>query len=100
ELVQENYWLTDGNRRLHVNYVGFPLDHAEGMLVAALPDEGILIQADMFNTHEPPPAQPTPAARVLYRHVREGWGWDLNTLVPIHGPPIPWSEFVAYVNGD
>ena len=23
--------------------------------------------------------------------------WEIETLVPVHGPPIPWSEFESYV---
>lgn len=99
ELVQENYWLTDGDRVLHVNYVGLPLNHAEGMLVAVLPEEGILVQADLFDTHEAPPARPTQAARTLLGHVEGGWNWDLRTLVPIHGAPVPWAEFESYISG-
>jgi glyoxylase-like metal-dependent hydrolase (beta-lactamase superfamily II) len=98
ELVQENYWLTDGERVLQVNYVGYPFDHVEGMLVVALPKERILIQADMFDTHVPPPATPTQAAQTLYNHVTTGWNWELDTLVPIHGRPVPWTEFAAYVS--
>ena len=30
------------------------------------------------------------------RHVREFWDWEVETLVPIHGPPIPW-DFEAYI---
>jgi len=97
ELVQENYWISDGDRLLHINYIGYPFSHAEGMLIAVLPEEGILIQADMFDTHVPPPASPSQAANTLYRHVTEGWDWPLETLVPIHGLPVPWSEFEAYV---
>jgi glyoxylase-like metal-dependent hydrolase (beta-lactamase superfamily II) len=97
ELVQENYWIVDGDRVLHITYVQPTSAHAEGMLMAYLPNERIAIQADLFSTHEPPPAQPTADARSLYRHAREFWDWEIDTLVPIHGPPIPWAEFERYI---
>jgi glyoxylase-like metal-dependent hydrolase (beta-lactamase superfamily II) len=97
ELVQENYWIVDGDRVLHVSYVQPTSAHVEGMLMAYLPNERIAIQADLFNTHEPPPPRPTADARTLYRHAREFWDWEIETLVPVHGPPIPWSEFERYI---
>ncbi len=97
ELVQENYWVTDGDRVLHITYVQPSSPHVEGMLMAYLPNERIAIEADLFDTHEPPPSEPTVDARTLYRHVREFWDWDVDTLVPIHGPPIPWDDFANYI---
>ena len=97
ELVQENYWLTDGDRVLHISYVQPASPHVEGMLMAYLPNERIAIEADLFDIHEPPPPAPTADARSLYRHVREFWDWEVETLVPIHGPPIPWDDFEAYI---
>jgi glyoxylase-like metal-dependent hydrolase (beta-lactamase superfamily II) len=58
ELVQENYWLTDGDRVLHISQVQPMSSHAEGMLMAYLVNEGIAIEADLFDTHEPSPAAP------------------------------------------
>lgn len=98
ELVQENYWVTDGERTMHVTYVQ-PLAHVEGMLMAYLPEERIAIEADLYDTHEPPPPTPTQGARALYRHAREQWSWEIDTLVPVHGLPVPWAEFEAYVTG-
>ena len=63
ESFNENYVLTDGSRIMNIYYVQ-PLRHAEGMAMAYLPAEKILIQANLFDTHEPPPAAPTrPASR-------------------------------------
>ena len=94
ETVRENYWLNDGARSMHVSYV-HPLQHVEGMLVAYLPRERMLIQADLFDS--PPAGAPTPAAstpdqRSLLSHV-ERLGLEVDTLVPIHGPPVSWSSF-------
>ena len=100
ETVRENYWLNDGTRSLHVSYV-HPLTHAEGMLVAYLPVERMLIQADLFDPPapgEPLPAEPTDAHRSLYNHV-ERLELDVDTLVPIHGRPVSWADVVSLVEG-
>ena len=49
ESVRENYVLTDRQRNMEISYV-HPLNHVEGMLVAYLPDEKIIIEADLFDT--------------------------------------------------
>jgi len=94
ETVRENYVLTDGNRSLQISYV-HPLAHAEGMLVAYLPDEKILIEADLFDAPlagESMPAVASPASRSLYNHVQR-LGLDVESIVPIHGQAVPWDEF-------
>ena len=89
ETVRENYWLNDGTRSMHISYI-HPLAHAEGMLVAYLPNERLLIEADLFDPPTPvAPRQtePTDANRSLYRHVQR-LGLDIGTIVPIHGRPV------------
>lgn len=93
EAVQERYVITDDSRNLHVYYVQ-PLQHVTGMLMAYLPEEGIAFQADLFDTHEPPKAAQLPAMRSLNNQVRR-MNLDVETLAPVHGPPVPWSEFVS-----
>jgi len=97
EVVRENYWLNDGRRSLHISYV-HPLDHSEGMLIAYLPSERLLIEADLFDAvpGEPRPAAPTQAHRALYEQVRR-LGLDVTTIVPIHGRPVPWTDFARLV---
>jgi len=90
ETVRENYTLSDGVRTLHISYVQ-PLAHVEGMLVAYLANEKMLIEADLFNT---PATQATPASRALLNHVKR-LGVEVRTIVPIHGQPAPWSDLVA-----
>ena len=96
EAIQERYVITDNSRLLHVYYVQ-PLQHVTGMLMAYLPDEGIAFQADLFDTHEAPRASQLPAMRSLYTQV-ERMGLDVQTLAPVHGQPVPWSEFIAALN--
>ena len=95
ELVTENYVISDGQRNLNLSYV-HPLDHVEGMLMAYLPGERMVIEADLFDTHEPQPAEPTQANLTLLNQVRR-LGLDVDTIVPIHGRPAAWSEFLGVV---
>jgi glyoxylase-like metal-dependent hydrolase (beta-lactamase superfamily II) len=94
ETVVEKYTLSDGTRTMDVHHVQ-GLNHAEGMLIAYLPKEKIVIEADMYN---PPPAgtpapSPTAAAKTFLNNVRR-LKLDISTLAPIHGPAIPWGDFV------
>ena len=97
ETVRENYVLTDGARTMHVSYVQ-PLRHTEGMLMAYLPAERMVIEADLFDA--PAPGAPRPAAtdanRSLLAHVRR-LGVEVETIIPIHGQPTPWSDFLRIV---
>jgi len=93
EAIQERYVITDDSRNLHVYYVQ-PLRHVTGMLMAYLPDERIVFQADLFDTHEPPKAAQLPAMRSLNTQVQR-MGLDVETLAPVHGPPVAWSQFTT-----
>jgi glyoxylase-like metal-dependent hydrolase (beta-lactamase superfamily II) len=93
EAIQENYVITDNARILRVYYVQ-PLQHVEGMLMAWLPAERIAFQADLFDTHEPPRAAQLPAMRSLANQVAR-MKLDVATLAPVHGRPVPWSDFQA-----
>ena len=98
ETVRENYWLSDGERSMHISYV-HPLAHVEGMLIAYLPREKILIEADLYDAPGPgisPPTRATAANRTLFGHVQR-LGLDVETIVPIHGLPVAWSALADLV---
>jgi glyoxylase-like metal-dependent hydrolase (beta-lactamase superfamily II) len=92
EAINENFVITDNSRLLRVYYVQ-PLQHVAGMLMAYLPAERIAFEADLFDTHEAPPAMPTPAMRSLHNQVQR-MKLDVAMLAPVHGRPVPWSTFV------
>ena len=50
ETIRENFIISDGTRNLNVHYVN-PLAHVEGMLIAYLPKEKLLFEADLVR-HE------------------------------------------------
>jgi len=103
------YVITDGERVLemfHVQDMGYELEdpsyaqgnHSADMLMAYLPREKILINADLYS----PPAQgaPTPAPtagmRTLYQNVRKQ-KLDVAQHVPIHGRVGTNDEFLKIV---
>lgn len=92
EAINENFVITDNERILRVYYVQ-PLRHATGMLMAYLPEEKIAFEADLFNTHEPPPAEPTPAMRSFFNQIQR-MSLDVETVAPSHGRPVPYSDFI------
>ncbi len=96
EAVQENYVIADDSRLLRVFYVQ-PLQHVAGMLMAYLPAERIVFQADLFDTDEPPREAQLPAMRSLYTQVQR-MELDVATLAPVHGTPVPWTEFVRVLD--
>lgn len=93
EAIQENYVIADSSRILRVYYVQ-PLRHVTGMLMAYLPAEGIAFQADLFDTHEAPRPAQLPAMTSLRNQV-ERMGMKVDTLAPVHGNPVPWTEFIS-----
>ena len=92
EAVQENYVITDNSRILRLYYVQ-PLGHLAGMLMAYLPAERIVFQADLFDTHEPPKTAQLPSMRALWTLV-ERLRLAVEALAPVHGAPVPGSEFL------
>jgi glyoxylase-like metal-dependent hydrolase (beta-lactamase superfamily II) len=91
EAIRENFIISDGARNLNVHYVN-PLQHVEGMLIAYLPREGLLLEADLVGTNRPRSQTPTSDQRSLYNAVRK-LKLNVSEIVPVHGAPLPWSEF-------
>jgi glyoxylase-like metal-dependent hydrolase (beta-lactamase superfamily II) len=99
ETVVERHTLSDGTRTMDIHHIQ-GLNHVEGMLIAYLPSEKIVIEADMFNPPAAgaPPAVPTAAAKTFLNNVRR-LKLDVSTIVPIHGPVTPWADFLKIVGG-
>jgi glyoxylase-like metal-dependent hydrolase (beta-lactamase superfamily II) len=89
ETVGDKRVFTDGTRTVEVhNIKGLP--HADGMLVAYLPDLGMVAYADMFNL--PPADNPVPNPPVVGTMVMaenfERLGLNWGQLISVH-PPTP-----------
>jgi glyoxylase-like metal-dependent hydrolase (beta-lactamase superfamily II) len=93
----EKYTLSDGTRQLDLHHVGNP--HAEGMLVAYLPKEKLLFEADLFTPPPPdaaPPAAPSAATLSLFDAVQR-LKLDVDRIVPVHGRVVSWPEFLTII---
>lgn len=93
ETIRENFIISDGARNLNVHYV-HPLAHVEGMLIAYLPNEKVLFEADLLDTNHSGPATPTSDQANFYKAVRK-LGLEVKQIVPVHGKPVSWQEFAV-----
>ena len=90
--------LTDGTKVMEVyNVQG--LAHAKGMLMAYLPKEKIVVEADLFT---PPaanaslPATVAPSSRTFYNNVQR-LKLGVTTIAPIPGGRVyPWADFARF----
>ncbi|HET9455551.1 MAG TPA: MBL fold metallo-hydrolase [Gemmatimonadaceae bacterium] len=91
--VPDRYVRADSVRPVEVYAV--PSDHSGSMLVVYLPNERILIQADLYNPPAPNAVNPVfPFAKALVENVQRR-GLAVDRVVGIHGRPVPWSDVVA-----
>src|SRR5215471_2398023 len=93
----DSYAISDGQRSIILYHVE-NLNHANDMLVAYLPQDKILINADLYG---PPPAGGTLAnvnlnAVSLFRNIQR-LKLDVAQHVPIHGNPGPNADFERIV---
>jgi hypothetical protein len=64
------------------------------MLMAYLPRERLLFQADLINTFDPLPARLAGDQRSFVNAVQK-LKLDVRQLVPMHGRPVPWAAVEA-----
>ncbi len=93
ETVTDKHVLTDGTRTMEIHHLQGNM-HNEGMLVAYLPRERILLQADVFTPlapNAPPPATPNANALNLYENLQR-LRLNVARIAPIHGQVAPIAE--------
>jgi glyoxylase-like metal-dependent hydrolase (beta-lactamase superfamily II) len=95
ETVNQKYVLSDGVRTLDV-YPVQGLGHASTMLVAYLPQQKILVNADLYSPPAPgaPPPAVTPNMTTLNQNIQR-LRLDVAQHVPIHGRVGTNDEFVT-----
>ena len=106
DTVGNKYVVSDGTRMLeilHVQDMAYELgdpsyrqgNHSQDMLLAYLPKEKILVNADLYTppAQGAPPAPPTSAMRTLYQNIVK-LKLDVAQHVPIHGRVGTHDEFV------
>ena len=93
--MTEKKIITDGARTLELHkLVGN--GHNPYILIGYLPNEKLLLYGDMYN----PPAGSDPRdlartnefAQNLYDNVADRLKLDVQTIVPIHGLPVPFDN--------
>ena len=93
EAVNQKFTLSDGVRTIDL-YPVENLNHTATMLIAYLPKEKILVNADLYS----PPAQgaqapaPNPNMRTLQQNIQR-LKLDVGQHVPIHGEPGSGAQF-------
>jgi glyoxylase-like metal-dependent hydrolase (beta-lactamase superfamily II) len=100
ETVRDRHFITDGQRMLLLYHVE-GLQHAADMLIPYLPQERILINADLYTPPQAGAAGPAPAdvsasAITLYENIRR-LNLIVGTHVPIHGQPGSHTDFERIV---
>ena len=87
KFIKDKYVFDGGSRKLEVIDIG-PTPHAEHLLVAWLPDEGILFEADHFPNPINGYMQPAqPVTRHLGKMI-DKLGLDVKTIIGAHSPRI------------
>ena len=92
ETLSEKYVLADETRTVELyNVQG--LAHAAGMLIAYIPSEKIVVQADLYSSQA---QTPNASTRAFHRNLQR-LDLDVETIVGIHGTPVPMTQFVEFV---
>lgn len=83
----------DGTREVHVHFIdGSP--HAQGFMMAWLPRERLLIEADAYTPgapNTPPPARPNALHVNLVDNIQR-LRMDVDRILPLHGRVVPYAE--------
>jgi glyoxylase-like metal-dependent hydrolase (beta-lactamase superfamily II) len=98
QTMGDNMVLTDGTRSVELyQIIGNP--HHDGIVMAYLRKEKLLIEADVFTPPAPgaePPKAPNPQAVNLEANVRR-LRIDVERIVPIHGRIVPYGDLLAAI---
>jgi glyoxylase-like metal-dependent hydrolase (beta-lactamase superfamily II) len=73
--------------------------HADGLIMAYLPKEKLLVEVDVYTPPPPntaPPAQPNPASVNLYDNI-ERLNLAIDQILPLHGRKVPLAELQKWI---
>ena len=87
ETMTEQKTLTDGNHVIQLYHMT-GIGHHEGLIIAYLPKEKVLVEADAYNPqpmNATPPNPPSPYTMALVANI-ERLKLDVNRIIPIHYP--------------
>ncbi len=96
ETLREKYVLSDGVRTMDIYRIQ-GLAHCAGMLIAYLPKEKIVVEADLYSPRDTQaPATPNASSVTFYENIKR-LKLDIATIVPVHGRIVPMSDFLSHV---
>jgi glyoxylase-like metal-dependent hydrolase (beta-lactamase superfamily II) len=98
QTMGDNMVLTDGTRSVEL-YQIVNNNHHDGIVMAYLRKEKILIEADAFTpgpAGAEPPKVPNPFSVALEANVRR-LNIEVDQILPIHGRIVPYSELLAAI---
>ncbi len=100
QTVTDKYVLSDGTRTMDV-YTMQGLNHNANMLIAYLPTEKIVVNADLYSPPAPGAQPPSTNAnmRSLYQNIQR-LNLDVERHVGIHGQVGAHADFMRIVGGD
>jgi glyoxylase-like metal-dependent hydrolase (beta-lactamase superfamily II) len=93
EGMQDKRVLSDGTHTVELYLIKGTV-HGDGLIMAYLPKEKLLVEADVFTPAPPnatPPAQANPAQVNLYDNI-ERLNLAVDQILPIHGRKVPLAE--------
>lgn len=100
ETMADKKVLTDGNHVIELHRLQGS-NHNDGLIVAYLPKEKILVEADAFNppaqANAPPPNPPTANNTNLVENI-DRLKLDVETIIPIHYPADSRKVTIAELN--
>ena len=91
QFVEDRFVFDDGSQKLEIIDIG-PTQHVEHLLVAWLPEQGILFEADHFpnpTSGQMPPAQPV---TIRLAEAIDQQGMDVKIIVGSHSPRVASIE--------
>jgi glyoxylase-like metal-dependent hydrolase (beta-lactamase superfamily II) len=98
EAFQEKHVMSDGSRTIELHLIQ-GTNHDEGLILAYLPKEKLLIEADAYTPAPPnaaPPSQPNPNHVNLYDNI-ERLKLAIDQILPLHGRKVPLSELQKWI---
>ena len=96
--MPDKHVLTDGTRTVELYLIKDTI-HGDGLIMAYLPKEKLLVEADAYTPAAPnaaPPATPNPANVNLYDNI-ERLKITVDQILPLHGRKVPLSELQKWI---
>ena len=93
EGVDKERTFSDGTRTVTLQYIE-DSPHARGFMMAWLPKERLLVEADAFT---PPPPNTPPPGRPSLLHLNlitnvQRLGYNVDRILPLHGRVVPYQD--------